>query len=123
MPSSETDPLLPQGNSAPEITGYGFSRLARIPKQTRSEVIDELEDVEDKYDERAIQTARRLSPLRILVTLFTTVVGLALIITLLSPGTWDTLRHPPKDERSAIKARVDKILADTPLIGLEYVHM
>ena len=122
MPSSETDPLLPQGNSAPEITGHGFSKLARIQKPARCEVIDQLEDVENKDKERAAQIDTSLSPLRILVTLFTIVVGLALIITLLFPGTWDTLRHPPKDERSTIKARVDKTLANTPLIGPSYLH-
>ena len=122
MSSSETDPLLPQGNSAPEITGFGFSKLVRVQKRTRSEVIDQVEDIENKHEERATQTDGGLSPLRVIITLFTIVVGLALIITLLFPGTWDTLRHPPKDdERSTIKARVDKILASTPLVGPEYL--
>ncbi len=122
MPPSETDPLLPQGVSAPEISGYGFSRRSHNQNQKWSEVIDQVEDGEDKGDGPADQTDGRSSPLRTIVALFTIVVGLALFITLLIPGTWDAPWQAPGDDGSAFQARVDKILKENPLIGLWRLH-
>lgn len=118
MPSSETDPLLPKGNTAPEISGYGFSKK---PNSIRSEVIDDVEDIEDKSFELVNHTERGLSTLRILSALSAITVGLAILITLLVSGTWDALRDSlqgtPRDVDSNIQARVDKILERNPLIG------
>ena len=115
---SETDPLLPKGSSAPEISGYGFSRPSKVQYQTRTEVIDPDKNTQDEDDERAIPSYENFSPLRTLVALFTIVVGLAIFITLLVPGTIDTTPwSKPKNGPSTIKARVDKILSENPLIG------
>lgn len=117
MAASETDPLLPQGSSAPEISGYGFSRPSKARYQPQKIVIEQTEyakdeDVEDRSTEG-------FSPLRILLTLFTIVVGLAVFVTLLLPGTLDTPWRGPKDDTRTIEARVNKILTENPLIGLE----
>ena len=113
---SETDPLLPQNNSAPEISGYGFSKRSKIQKGTRSEVIDQ-QHVESKGDETDRQPDQSSSALRVTFSIFAIVVGLAILVTLLVPGAWDVPWHAPKDETSTIQARVDRILSENPLIG------
>ncbi len=115
MAPSQTDPLLPQGSSAPEISGYGFSGPSKARYQTLNEVIEETEYIEDERAED--RSTKDFSPLRILLTLFMIVVGLAVFITLLAPGTLDTPWHGPKDDTSTIEARLDKILTENPLIG------
>lgn len=117
MAASETDPLLPQGSSAPEISGYGFSRPAEARYQAQRNVIERTEYVKDKDVEN--RSTKGFSPLRILLTLFTIVVGLAVFITLLAPGSLDTPWRGPKDDTSTIEARVTKILTENPLIGLQ----
>ena len=113
---SETDPLLPQNNPAPEISGYGFSKRSKLQRRMRSEVIDQ-QHVESKGDETDRQQDGSSSALRIIFSIFAIVVGLAILVTLLVPGTWDLPWHAPKDETSTIQARVDKILSKNPLIG------
>ena len=118
MPS-ETDPLLPRGNTAPEISGYGFSRPSESQYQIQNEI---LVDPEDKEEDKGKQQARPsygdISPLRILPVIFFIVVGLAIFVSLLIPGAFDAPRNKaPKDDALTVKARVDKILAETPLIG------
>ena len=123
MPSSEADPLLPKGHSAPEISGYGFSKPSRWQSNSRDEITDDLEDDKDKAFEQASQTARKISPLRILLTLITITVGLAIFIALLIPGSWDALRGTPSDDASDNRERVNKILNETPLLGpSKFIH-
>lgn len=117
MAASETDPLLPQNSSAPEISGYGFSRPAEARYQAQSIVIEQTEYIKDKDVEN--RSTKGFSPLRIPLTLLTVVVGLALFITLLAPGAWHTPWHGPKDDTSTIEARVITILTENPLIGLQ----
>lgn len=116
---SETDPLLPKGSSAPEIQGYGFSKPSKVRYQTQSQIVDPVETVEDRDEERADPITAGSSPLRIFVSLFTIVVGLAIFITLLVPGAYDTPWKSPKKDPLTINTRVDKILAENPLIGLQ----
>lgn len=116
MAHSETDPLLPQGSSAPEISGYGFSQPSKLRYETQSEVVDETEYVEDKN--APTQSPPSFFSLRVPFVLFTILVGLALIITFFAREPSDTPpRRGPKNDTSNIDARVDKILTETPLIG------
>ena len=119
MRTSETDPLLPKGATAPEISGYGFSTAS---KKTPHEIIEESDTMqigeETVEGEEAESVYRGFAPFRILITLFSIVVGLAVFITLIIPGSWDILRPPSKTTGPTISARVDKILRETPLIGL-----
>ena len=110
---SETDPLLPKGSSAPEITGYGFSKSQY---QTQNEVVDPDKNVEDD-EEQSNPGYEGFSPLRTLVVLFTVVVGCAIFITLLFPGAFRTPSDQPVDDTVTIRARVKKILSENPLIG------
>lgn len=117
MPS-ETDALLPRGNTAPEISGYGFSKPSQSQYQTQNGVLDYPEDTEDKSEQQARPSYGDISPLRTLIAIFIIVVGLAMFVSLLIPGAFD----PPwnkarKHGALTVKARVDKILAGTPLIG------
>ena len=121
--ASETDPLLPKGNSAPEITGYGFSKPAtsshsrQSPPEQQTEQQHERSVSVDK--ESSAQVNGGPSPLRTIFILFTIVVGLALVITLSFPGALKQVPYrPSNDSSSTIEARVDEILSDTPLIGL-----
>ena len=117
MPPHETDPLLPRGISAPEISGCGFSRPAQTRDQTRAEVVEGLKDGVGEDNEQTSQTAGEYLPPRIIIALFTTVVGLAIIITAFFPRTWDFPWRNPPDHLSNISARVDKLLTVNPLIG------
>ena len=117
MPS-ETDPLLPRGNTAPEISGYGFSRPSESQNQIQNDILDYPEELEDKSEQQARPSYGDISPLRTLFIIFIIVVGLAMSISLLAPGVLDSpWNKAPKDDALTVKARVDKILADTPLIG------
>lgn len=121
MPS-ETDPLLPSGSSAPEVTGYGFSEPSKAQSwnarsQPRSDAGLDEDDTDDRQGPRDL-TDRGASPLRTLIALFTTVVGLALVITLFVPGALDIPWHNRKDDTAATnRDRAMKILSNTPLIG------
>lgn len=119
MPS-ETDPLLPHGDTAPEISGYGFSRPSQSQYQIQHEVLDypEEQDIEDKQEQEAGPSYGDISPLRIFLVMFMIVVGLAIFVSLLIPSAFDPpWNKSPKDDASTVRARVDKILAETPLIG------
>lgn len=119
MPS-ETDPLLPHGDTAPEISGYGFSRPSQSQVQIQHEVLDypEGQDIEDKHEQEAGPSYGDVSPLRIFLVMFMIVVGLAMFVSLLIPRAFDPpWNKTPKDDASTVRARVDKILAETPLIG------
>ena len=137
MPS-ETDPLLPRGNTAPEITGHGFSRPSQSQSQsqnqyqyqyqsqnqnqnqTQDELLDYPEYIENKSEQKARASYGDISPLRTIFVIFVLVVGLAMFVSLLMPGAfeipWNSSKAP-KDGALTVKARVDKILAETPLIG------
>ena len=116
MPS-ETDPLLPQGNSAPEIVGYGFSKSyqAQSQSQDHDDNHEALDDGRKKYSYTGDGNA---SPLRTIFALFTAVVGAALIIVLIVGGLHlPEIEEPKHGNPATTKARVDKILSETPLIG------
>lgn len=117
--ASETDPLLPRGNTAPEISGFGFSRPSKLQYQIQNEVFDYPEDIEDKSEQQARPSYGDISLLRTFLVVFIIVVGLAMLASLLIPGAFDSpWKKAPRDVASTVKARVDKILAETPLIGL-----
>ena len=132
MPS-ETDPLLPKGNSAPEIVGYGFSK----PSSQRYDIYDEATQAynEAHADENSRQSNSYqeeqpesqidggTSPLRTFAGLFAIVVGIALGITVLMPGVLDKIwdpsdRSPPWGPKSPVSIldRVARLLTSTPLI-------
>ena len=118
MAPTETDPLLPQGTSAPEISGHGFSKRQQVKHHARQvEVMDRTEDYEAKEDDQDSNTDAGLPGLRVLIIMFMIVVGFAAIVTLLFPKTFDVPWRSPKSKTSSIEARVNKILSETPLIG------
>ena len=123
--STETDPLLPRGNTAPEISGYGFSKPSQSQYQIQNEALDDPEYVEDKSAQKARPSYGDISPLRTISVIFVVVVGLAMFASLLIPGAFESpWNKVPRDDALTVKARVDKILAETPLIGLQalFVH-
>ena len=119
MPS-ETDPLLPRGNTAPEITGYGFSKPYKSQSQIEDDSLDYPEDIDNKNEQHERPNYSDSSPLRIFLVIFIIVVGLAMLASSLMPGAFNSpWKMVPKDDALTVKARVDKILAETPLIGLQ----
>ena len=105
MPSEE-DPLLPNNEPAPEISGYGYSKASR----------GQFEAAQDPEYEETLQQAGA-SPLKFILALFMVVVGFALFLALLVPSGLGSAPKSPKNESLTIRARVDKILTATPLIG------
>lgn len=99
----ETDPLLPQDKPAPEIHG---SRASSINDVTVPEV--ELED--------EVPRLRRRSESLIWITL--SFMGLLTIAVLLTPNDFfDAMFGNEWSRPKTIDQRVNRILADTPLIG------
>ena len=120
--SSETDPLLPQGNSAPEITGYGFSKPSTSDYHHSNKALGNRVLVEEEGDGYPDQGGTTTSPLRTLLSLFSIVVLFGLFITLLIPNglrdQWQGPKHDPHTGPHTIETRVNKILSENPLIGL-----
>ena len=129
----ETDPLLPQGKSAPEIVGYGFSKpptnrddLFNDEAQNYSEAQNEDQSPNYKPAEDEQQKDRMEaggSPLRNFIGLFGVVVAVALVIVVLTPGAREIIWHQPDwsppwapKAPSSISDRVSRILKSTPLI-------
>jgi len=114
MPS-EFDPLLPQSNPSPEISGYGYAKS----KQDQPEIVqDQDEDEENDPTATADPSSSAGSPLSTLVGLFTFVVAVGLLITTFMAGSNSEPRDPPGPSRPGLSERVEKILDHTPLIGL-----
>ena len=116
--SSETDPLLPRGNTAPEISGPGFSSK-RARASHSADQGHTFKSHEDESDQKSQVTTRGTSPLTTIITLFVIVVALGGIISFLVPGD---SRLPSRGRDSPpthhdTDARVGKILSETPLIG------
>ena len=106
--SSEYDPLLPRNPSAPEITGYGYSKASNAQAQS------EIEGVRDD----APTDEPRTSWIRTMFLLLTIVVTLGLLLTVLVPEGFNLpWEGDGSRETTNINARVNKILADNPLIG------
>ncbi|MCJ1282028.1 hypothetical protein MMC26_001351 [Xylographa opegraphella] len=104
---TEQDPLLPRDKPAPEITGYGYSR----------ETSDQYDySRQDREDEAETAPSSIASPLLTIFGLFTIIIGFALLIAVLVPGGIDLHWGDTKNETLSIKARVDKILSENPLI-------
>ena len=84
----------------------------------RDEVSDYPEDLKDKSERPARVDYGDISPLRIIAIIFVVVVGLAVIVSSLMPGAFNApWKMGPGDGVSTVKARVDRILSETPLIG------
>ena len=119
--ASEHDPLLPQGNSAPEITGYGFSKGPHVHHQPEDKTLENEVIVEETGDESFDQAETIVSPLRTICYLFFIVVLFSLFIALLIPkglsDRWQGPRDDPPTNPQTIEARVSRILSDNPLIG------
>ena len=118
---SETDPLLPKGNTAPEISGPGFFKPKIVRASEDASYPHHSKTSADVTVSAGQSKTNGKSPLTTIIALFTTVVGIAGVIALLFPGA---LRSPSgKGERATppdhhdINARVEKILSQTPLIG------
>lgn len=113
MPT-EFDPLLPRDKPAPEISGYGYSKTPNEQYQERQEQQQEENDENaPKQDYQAT-----ISPLRAILALFTITVLFAIFIALLVPGGLGSLwEGPAKNETVSFKARAEKIMSETPLIG------
>ncbi len=125
--ATETDPLLPQGNSAPEITGHGFSQGLNPDYKYKNKAVENevfTEEAEEAGDESSDNTTS--SPLRTLFSLFCIVVLFAFSITLLIPkglgDRWQGPKDEPHTNPQTIEARVNKILSENPLIG-PYISM
>ena len=123
---SETDPLLPRGNSAPEITGHGFSKRSNDDHQYKNEALETEVPAEETNDESFDQNETTASPLRTILYLFSIVVLFALFITLLVPkglgDRWQGPSHDSPTDPQTVEARVSKILDENPLIG-PYISM
>ncbi|MCJ1401688.1 hypothetical protein MMC11_004905 [Xylographa trunciseda] len=105
--ATEQDPLLPHDKSAPEITGYGFSREPNSHYDySQQDGVDDTEPI----------PASSASPLSTIFGLFTIVVGFALFIAVLVPGGIELPWDDTKNKTLSTKARTDKILSENPLI-------
>ncbi len=122
MPS-EVDPLLPRNEPAPEISGYGFSRLKHSAEINYSDEPPTYDNGEDAQSVSSTSTSTR-SALSTICSIFTIVVFFALVIAALSPGGLndDNPSAPPQPEpvprrpARTYEQRAASILNETPLI-------
>ena len=105
--SRECDPLLPRDQPAPEISGDGYSKLQAGKSQEREAAC------EDDYQDSLSST----NPLKTFIALFAIVVTVAFLISLAVPGGLGFSRGNTKHDDLGIKARVEKIMSEYPLIG------
>ena len=127
----EFDPLLPRDAPAPEIQGYGYSRVRGYegvqaaqeykepPKQWADIVqpVSSYRDEEEEDDTQSTSVDSTKGALSRLVGFFTVVVFMALVVSVLSPRITDREPMPlPPGRPSAIDERVASILKHTPLI-------
>jgi membrane dipeptidase len=124
--SREIDPLLPRGPSAPEISGYGFSKK----EQPNAEVTYDTpsyyyHDAAEDAEEPTPATPSSQSALGTIVAIFTAVVFFAFVISALSPGNFEdgvpspfpSPTHTPGHSPSmTLRERAERILDETPLI-------
>jgi membrane dipeptidase len=124
MPSSsELDPLLPQNEPAPEISGDGVTRpistlevkYGAAPSYHQHQTEQDEEDEEESSPETT--RSALASTLSIFSTLFLVMVFFAFVALLLNPDDSDfnwPLPSPPNNG-SAVDKRVKSILTGTPL--------
>ena len=127
MPS-ELDPLLPQNEPTPEITGYGFSRRKQDSTRTIYYDAPQPPSYDDHPADAPPSTSNDVSTksaLSTICSLFAIVVFFALVLAVLSPdgGPDDEAHRPGYEPRpihpqpaGTIEQRVAQILQDTPLI-------
>ena len=125
MPS-EADPLLPNNQPAPEISGYGFSSQSQ---QYPNEEVDTSLPGEKANAGSEDQDVESISPLKNIAVIFTLVVAIGFFLTLTLNDGFDgkpdkeplPIRRPP----TSLTERAEAILEDTPLIGCDpflFVH-
>ena len=124
MPS-EVDPLLPRNEPAPEIVGYGFSQKQNAdsydesPYQYQARVSERSDQHRDKESDPEAGTDT--SPMRTILTIFTTVVAFGLILSvLISDRLGKSAKAPPmvpSKPSNSLSGRVESILSEHPLIG------
>lgn len=120
--ASEIDPLLPDNEPAPEISGNGYRHKSKYRRPDQSHIVREIENDKDVEQDSATP-ATGSSPLRTILGIFTVVAGLGLLVTWLSPSVPHKRREPPdvpKTPSSSLSARVDRILTENPLIGNDF---
>ena len=130
MPS-ETDPLLPDNEPAPEIVGYGYSRHQKAGSQTQfqyqhpSHLVETTE--EDDGKESETRSATDNSPLRTIFAIFSVVVCFGLFLSLLLNGesgkSAKAPRIAPSKPSKSVASRVEKILSENPLIGRPFFNL
>jgi len=105
---SEQDPLLPKDKQSPEIQGSRPQSLNNVVYVTETERNDK-----DEENQR-----EGINNLRFFILLIFLISAFALLIWVPDPSAWlgDT-RPEPK----TIEERVNRILSDTPLIGISIV--
>ncbi|KAL9120080.1 MAG: hypothetical protein Q9187_003366 [Circinaria calcarea] len=113
MMPTEFDPLLPRAKPAPEISGDGYSKT---PGESDQERWEQQEEVDDNVAKQEYQMTK--SSLRAIFASFTIIVVFAIFIVLLVPGGLGALwEGSAKNETLTFKARAEKIMSKTPLIG------
>ena len=119
MPS-ETDPLLPDNEPAPEIVGHGFSRKSTKSYQDQFSSYTAETVTKDEDRGSAMNDAAGVSPMRTVLLGFVCVVAFALAISSLFTGKLGGQKQAPKvgpsEPPATFETRVEKILAENPLI-------
>ncbi|KAL8949321.1 MAG: hypothetical protein Q9222_004560 [Ikaeria aurantiellina] len=116
MPS-ELDPLLPQNEPAPEISGNGSHKPVQRSRD-RNIIIQEARD-DGASDSDLSSSETGSSALRTTLGIFATVVGLGLLMAWLSSSGFHQGQRPsttPIAPSRNLSARVDTILSKNPLI-------
>ncbi|EXJ96453.1 membrane dipeptidase [Capronia coronata CBS 617.96] len=118
---TELDPLLPRNEPAPEIQGYGYSSTGQYhdvkSSESQTSVGGDWKDDSEEDDAHAAPFTSARSALSTIASIFTIVVFMGFVITLLGPSLQDNNPIPlPNKPPSTVADRVSAILKGTPLI-------
>ena len=122
MPS-EVDPLLPQNEPAPEITGYGFSKRKKSGVEVSYTEAPSADTDDDEARSTTSASTSAKSAAGTICSIFGVVVLCALFLaTLASHGSTTTPKpipvpsRPPSHPSLTLRERALQILGETPLI-------
>lgn len=118
--TTELDPLLPQNPTAPEISDCGLFPTPKLERSIRREcssIVNNAteERLIDKLSTRIYSTTA--APLCVILAIFTLIVSLGILITHWISGGFGGSWEISKGHCLTFKARAQKILSQTPLIG------
>lgn len=121
--STELDPLLPQNEPAPEISGHGYHHAKRPENNDYEDLVVQDSDRDKGFARDVATPDAGTSSLRTIIVLFVSVVILGLLLSFISSDGFRGEKGQPRSPlipRDSPHARVDRLLSKNPLFGTDF---